>query len=35
MSSAQSPIAYIEITPWKLRAYDFYSRVEEYQKTNE
>ena len=26
---------YIEITPWKMRAYDFYSRVEEYQKTNE
>ena len=25
----------IEITPWKMRAYDFYSRVEEYQKTNE
>ena len=28
-------IHYIEITPWKMRAYDFYSRVEEYQKTNE
>ena len=25
----------IEITLWKMRAYDFYSRVEEYQKTNE
>ena len=25
----------IEITPWKMRAYDFYSRVEQYQKTNE
>ena len=25
----------IEITPWKMSAYEFYSRVEEYQKTNE
>ena len=25
----------IEITSWKVRAYDFYSRVEKYRKTNE
>ena len=25
---------YIEITPWKMRAYYFYSGVEEYQKTH-
>ena len=25
---------HIEITSWKMRAYDFYSRVEKYQKTN-
>ena len=25
----------IEITSWKVRAYDFYSRVEFYRKTNE
>ena len=24
-----------EITPWEMRGNDFYSRVEEYQKTNE
>ena len=24
----------IEITSWKVRAYDFYSRVEKYRKTN-
>ena len=26
---------YIVITPWKMRAYDFYSRIEQYQNTNE
>ena len=28
-------IVVMVITPWKMRAYDFYSRVEEYQKTDE
>ena len=26
---------HIEITSWKVRAYDSYSRVEKYRKTNE
>ena len=28
-------IVIMVITPWKMRAYDFYSRVQEYQKTDE
>lgn len=28
-------VNYIENTPWKMRAYNFYSRVEKYRKTNQ
>ena len=35
MQSDWLSYSYIEITSWKVRAYDFYLRVEKYRKTNE